>query len=94
MGGIPVADLAETDYPEFYRICEGRMPSTYGAWWWEQAAKYKDDVASGQELMRIRVTPGELQQFCKDNRRLADREAIRLLVEKKFFTSDLFIRFR
>ncbi len=88
MARVPVTVILEKDFPAIHQLCAGRIANTYSAWQWQRDRNYRDDIASGHELVPIQITPVELHKYCQKHNIQADETAIRLLTEEKFMEAD------
>jgi len=84
MAKYPLASIAEADYPEIHKICEGRIPATYTEWYWEREANSGQEGIVGHQIVLVSMTPDELQQYCEQKSTRGDGMTLQLFAEQKF----------
>jgi hypothetical protein len=71
--------VAPVAYPAFYRLCDGRLPDTFGEWRFLEDQSRRELVAVGDHVIGVCVAPADLRDHCRSMNCQADGVALSAL---------------
>ena len=66
-------------YPDFHRLCDGRLPDTFVDWRLREDQSRRELVAAGDHVIGVGVAPADLRNHCKSMNCRADGVALSAL---------------